>query len=516
MKRIGCLYRVSTKKQTYNNDIPVQKNACRNFIKTKKDWKLEKEYIELGVSGYKLTAKERDVIQTIKKDVCNKEIDVLLVFMFDRIGRREEETPFVVEWLINEGIEVWSVNEGQRKIENRTDKLINYFTYWQASGESEKISLRSKEERIRLTKAGIYLGNYAPYGYKMEISDVYSKIGKRRRIPVIYDKEANVVKLIFELIAIKEYGTDKVAIYLNSKGIKRRKDSCLWDSNIILEIVRNTIYKGFVSFGKRSRTRDGNTRKDKSTWIIAEKQNPDIVIVSEELWQKANDLIDSRSRKGDRILRLLSGYTRCGYCGNHITPKGRNKYCYMLCKGKQKTGKCEYNKNYRVDILENIVINEIKTYLNTFKKLNFRNEIVKRIRRIKRRDDKEKRINQKISLSKNRISELKNNIISCLMLKNDEENKKLGKELEMEEENLKNLNNQLIKINEEKNTNNYEISELKEFIPNWSEEFDNAPLEIKRQILGKMIDKIYLYNGKIEIQVKYPISTMIIKEGIYG
>ena len=77
MKRIGCLYRVSTKKQTYNNDIPVQKNACRNFIKTKKDWKLEKEYIELGVSGYKLTAKERDVIQTIKKDVCNKEIDVL-------------------------------------------------------------------------------------------------------------------------------------------------------------------------------------------------------------------------------------------------------------------------------------------------------------------------------------------------------------------------------------------------------------------------------------------------------
>ena len=112
--------------------------------------------------------------------------------------------------------------------------------------------------------------------------------------------------------------------------------------------------------------------------------------------------------------------------------------------------------------------------------------------------------------------ELKNNIISCLMLKNDEENKKLGKELEMEEENLKNLNNQLIKINEEKNTNNYEISELKEFIPNWSEEFDNAPLEIKRQILGKMIDKIYLYNGKIEIQVKYPISTMIIKEGIYG
>ena len=104
MKRIGCLYRVSTKKQTYNNDIPVQKKACRKFIKTKNDWILTKEYTELGVSGYKL----------------------------DRIGRREDETPFVVKWLIDQGIEVWSVNEGQREIKDNYDKLINYITYWQA------------------------------------------------------------------------------------------------------------------------------------------------------------------------------------------------------------------------------------------------------------------------------------------------------------------------------------------------------------------------------------------------
>ena len=40
----------------------------------------------------------------------------------------------------------------------------------------------------------------------------------------------------------------------------------------------------------------------------------------------------------------------------------------MLCKGKQKTGKCEYSKNYRVDILEEIVSNEIKTYLSRLNK----------------------------------------------------------------------------------------------------------------------------------------------------
>ena len=125
MKRVGCLYRVSTKKQVYENDIPVQKTACRDFIDKKIDWVLEKEYIELGVSGYKLSSTKRDILQEIKNDVLNNKIDILLVFMFDRIGRKDDETPFVVEWLIKNGIEVWSVNEGQRKIEN----IVEYKKY---------------------------------------------------------------------------------------------------------------------------------------------------------------------------------------------------------------------------------------------------------------------------------------------------------------------------------------------------------------------------------------------------
>lgn len=512
MKRVGCLYRVSTKKQTYNNDIPVQKKACRNFINTKNDWVLAKEYMELGVSGYKLNEKERDVLQTIKKDVCDKKIDVLLVFLFDRIGRREDESPFVVKWLIDNGIEVWSVNEGKREIKDNYDKLINYITYWQAEGESEKISIRSKEERIRLTKEGVYLGNYAPYGYKMIDSNEYSKIGKIRIIPTIYEEEAKIIKLIYELIGKEKYGTDKVAVYLNSNGISRRKEKCLWDSNRILEIVRNPIYKGFVSFGKVSRNRNEYRKKKRETWIIAKKRNPEIAIISEELWQTANDLIDSRSRKGNRLIRLLSGYTRCGYCGNSIVPKGRNKYCYMLCKGKQKTGICEYHRNYRVDILETIVNDEVKKYLDTYRKIDFKNTIAKRVKRIKRREEKIKLLNQKISYSNNRLMELKTDIISVLMSENKEESEKISQEYNREMDNLKQLNEQLTKLKDEIDNNSLEINELKEFIPTWSEEFDKAPLKIKRQILDKMIDKVYLYNEKVEIEVKYPISKMIIKE----
>lgn len=67
--------------------------------------------------------------------------------MFDRLSRREDETPFVVEWFVQQGIEVWSTKEGQQKFDNRVDKLLNYIRYWQA-GESEKTSMRSKRKAI--------------------------------------------------------------------------------------------------------------------------------------------------------------------------------------------------------------------------------------------------------------------------------------------------------------------------------------------------------------------------------
>ena len=46
-----------------------------------------------------------------KEDAHNKKFDVLLVFMFDRIGRREIETLLFVEELTKLGIEIWSAQK---------------------------------------------------------------------------------------------------------------------------------------------------------------------------------------------------------------------------------------------------------------------------------------------------------------------------------------------------------------------------------------------------------------------
>lgn len=70
--------------------------------------------------------------------------------MFDRLGRIENETPFVLEWFADHGIEVWSVNEGQQKFDQHVDKLMNYIRFWQASGESEKaFAYKLKQDALK-------------------------------------------------------------------------------------------------------------------------------------------------------------------------------------------------------------------------------------------------------------------------------------------------------------------------------------------------------------------------------
>ena len=135
--RAALAYRVSTKGQVDHDDIPMQKIDCRKFAQ-KQGWRVVKEVAEKGVSGSKVSASKRDAIQQLKEEAANGEFDILLVYMFDRLGRIESETPFVLEWFVQHGIEMWSTHEGQQKIETHGDKLMNYIRFWQAAGSRRK------------------------------------------------------------------------------------------------------------------------------------------------------------------------------------------------------------------------------------------------------------------------------------------------------------------------------------------------------------------------------------------
>ena len=141
--RVCCLYRVSTDKQVdftsnHEADLPMQRKACHKFAESK-GWVIVHEEQEEGVSGHKVRAAARDKLQIIKEYARKGKFDILLVFMFDRIGRIADETPFVVEWFVRNGIRVWSTQEGEQRFDNHTDKLLNYIRFCRQTAKAKNL-----------------------------------------------------------------------------------------------------------------------------------------------------------------------------------------------------------------------------------------------------------------------------------------------------------------------------------------------------------------------------------------
>jgi len=277
MKRAYCLYRVSTKGQVEKDDIPMQKTACHKFAE-RNGWTIVKEFAEKGVSGYKVSAEDRDAIQDLKAAAERKEFEVLLVFMFDRLGRRQNETPFVVEWFVGKGVEVWSTQEGQQSFENDVDYLMNYMRYWQANGESRKTSTRVKTRLNQLTSEGVYTGGVTPFGYKTVHSGRFNKKGKELLDIVVDESEAPIVRMIFEKTTKEGYGSFRMAEYLNQMKIKTHNGSH-FQCNTVNRILKNRyvlrlLYfrrNGIPAYGASANSRGEYVRASSDDFISAFK-----------------------------------------------------------------------------------------------------------------------------------------------------------------------------------------------------------------------------------------------------
>ncbi len=241
-QRVMCLYRVSTKAQVNpENDLPMQRRECLDFISAHENWEFCGEMLEKGVSGYKLSANKRDKLLEIKAMAERKQFDVLLVFMADRLGRREDETPFLIRWFVQQGIEVWSTREGQLKADTRNDMLTLFIQSWMAGGESEKIGMRVKAIQTQMTTDGIWRGGTKPFGYKLVNN---GRRGKKNR--VLYDlavdeTEGPIVTELFELVANDGYGILRAANEMNRRHPDVKK---AWTAASVRTILHNVTYTG--------------------------------------------------------------------------------------------------------------------------------------------------------------------------------------------------------------------------------------------------------------------------------
>ena len=279
-KRVYTLYRVSTKGQVEKDDIPMQKEACRDFAEGQ-GWEIVKEFSEKGVSGFKKSAKDRDELQKIQQAAMEGKFDILLVFMFDRLGRRDDETPFIVEWFTKQGIEVWSVNEGQQRFDTHVDKLMNYIRYWQASGESLKTSVRTRTRLEQLTGEGHYTGGTVPFGYKRVRLGRVNKKNQEVCDLVIDEAEAEIVRLIFHKYVYEGYGAQKLSHYLYEQGVVGRNNKNIPNTSIV-RMIKNKGYTGYLING------------------AVETECPQLRIIEPELFEQAQEEYEEATKTAKR------------------------------------------------------------------------------------------------------------------------------------------------------------------------------------------------------------------------
>lgn len=334
-KRVYCLYRVSTVGQVEKDDIPMQKQYCREFVSGHPDWHIEKELYEKGISGFKKSAKERDAIQEIQREAVQGKFEILLVYMFDRLGRRDDETPFVVEWFVKNGIEVWSAVEGEQRFDNHVDKLLNYIRYWQASGESIKTSVRTKTRLEQLTESGCYTGGSIPYGYQL---DKRGRMNKRNRevFDLVIDEDAaKIIQLIFDKYVYEGFGAQRLCRYLTEMNI-RKPDGKNFPNTSINRIIKNPIYIGII--------RNGEAQSE----VI-----PELQIIDPETFERAQKIMaDRTTHHAETPLNLkgqslLVGNIYCGHCRNRLTltTSGRKRVnkCGDLVREVRARYQCHYN-----------------------------------------------------------------------------------------------------------------------------------------------------------------------------
>ena len=516
MKRVYCLYRVSTKKQVDKNedDIPMQKAACHEFAAMQEDWTILKEFSEKGISGYKVSANDRDAIQELKEAASNHEFDILLVFMFDRIGRIEYETPFVVEWFADNGIEVWSTREGQQRFENHTDKLTNYIRFWQAAGESEKTSIRIKNIFHQMEEAGLYTGGAVKFGYHLVDSGLINKKNQPIKRYEIDDAEAEVIHLIDDMTVNKGYGSWRLADYLNQKGY-RMHNGGKFTSMKIIRILRDQYYCGVLADGRTSEVLQGLRIRNDETY-------DKIMYILEQRNQKNADKRHiALQTKGQA---MLSGNLFCAHCGGRLTTiryrdsykrKDGTKYSvdqikYSCYHKSHKLCQCDGQTTYQADRVDSAVsqiIHRIFSCMDGAPEEEKLQLLLKKQMAGNRAT--QKKLTLELKKSEEQLSKLQLEIGKTLTGDSLYSPEDLTQAIRVLKERITETKQQLAELREEEESKQRGVEMITPTynqFKSWADEFDTASMEQKKMIACQLFRRIEVgrdYVISVELNMTY-------------
>ncbi len=366
-KKCYIYTRVSTAAQTEGYSLEAQQERLHQYADYK-DLKIVGEYCDAGKSGKSI--KGRPAFMEMLDDITSQKDDIsyVLVFKLSRFGRNAADILKSLQLLTDYDVDLICVEDA---IDSSTQggRLTLAILSAVAEIERENINVQFMSGRLQKIMNGGWPGGPVPFGYSKENKQL-----------IVNDKEAAVVKLIYELYLQDEMKANTVVRWLNDNGYTRmvKGEERPFNDDFIKNILSNPVYCGRLMFNRRTNKKGPNV-KPKDV-ISVEGQHE--ALVSEEQWQQAQDKREKLSSWGEKTedldrISLLSGLVKCPACGGglvHMKNKhvNRNKggyyktIHYYSCRNYRKSAgrTCDFKRTYNQDKVDSSIL-EIISNLTT-------------------------------------------------------------------------------------------------------------------------------------------------------
>ena len=307
--RVTYYARVSTDRDEQLNSLENQVMYFENYIKSQTNWIFVNGYVDEGISG--TSVNKRDNFLKMINDAKKGMFNLILTKEISRFSRNTVDSIKYTQELLSYGVGVYFLNDNINTFDSDSELRLTIMSSI-AQDEIRKLSERIRFGYKRSIEKGIVPGNDNFYGYK-----------KNKGKLVIVEEEAKLIRLIFNEYSKGEMGTQRLGYYLyNEYNIvsKTRKPLA---GTVISRIIRNPKYKGYFCAHKET-TLDYHSRKrirfKPDEWIVYKDNETCPPIVSEELWDKCNEILNKNSKNYQTKTRTnmkyaLSGKIKCFHDG---------------------------------------------------------------------------------------------------------------------------------------------------------------------------------------------------------
>ena len=337
--RVTYYARVSSESDEQLNSLENQIRYYEDLIRKNRAWTFVPGYIDEGLSG--ISTKKRENFNRMVEEAAEDRFDLVITKEISRFARNTLDSIQYTRQLLSYGVGVFFQNDNINTLDEDSELRLSIMSSI-AQDELRKLSSRVKFGHQQAIKQNVVLGNSRIFGYRKD----------QKRL-VIDETEAPMVRELFELYATDQYSMKQIETLFWEKGYRNLNGNKIAHSTMA-NMISNPKYKGYY-VGNKVKVVDMFTKKQKflppEEWVMFKDETGEIVpaIVSEELWDKANEILKRRSedvknRQGIcNHANLLTGKLWCTHCGQpyyrrESRDKSGNKNSKWLCSGKIKNG----------------------------------------------------------------------------------------------------------------------------------------------------------------------------------